>query len=293
MKLIRPFEISPFCRTIWINRQAKETWSDIIPQISQFVQELEVLSVTRGHRRCAWQTIAEDTLINMERKWAEMGLVTVLVRYVGNWKGFAHKHIDPKPGEKRNACVIVARDVKDAMRFRDAHDIGDNFAQGEELGYPACCSRFFCDTWKHGFYDPIWQAALNSEIIESETTPKLNRLRIRGHPYSNPAMRYIGLRVSFHICHSFSCPDTIKIADQRMGLAREINPNLAKLLEALLRMPQAWDCLNGIAIIRTPIFYVITSSVPCEKRHIVEIEGDFIPKEAEPGIDFPFNRIKR
>jgi len=216
-------------------------------------------------------------LPSFEKRCAEIDLVTLAVRYSAPFKGFAHKFHPAKGVDNNtNVPIIFAKELKDALNYRNAYEAGNHDAQGEFLGFPDCCRRFFNKAWP-GYYDPIWQI----------------KNRDKFHPYSNPLLRYVGLRISFHIPCSFHCDKTIELALQRMRLAREINSDLAKLLEALLSMPMSWDVKNGIAVIRTPIFYIITSSVPTTERHLVEIGGKFIPKESAKGICFPFKREEK
>jgi hypothetical protein len=108
------------------------------------------------------------------------------------------------------------------------------------------------------------------------------------HPYSIPIMRYIGIRVGFHIPCSFSCSDTIDIADQRLSIAQD--KDLVKLLIALLSMPMTWEVYKGVAIVKTPIFYILTQSIPTTEKYEIKIDGEFIPREAAKGIIFPFNK---
>lgn len=288
MELLKNFDMSPFCRTIWVSKKAKETWEKPFMELSQLIQELEIISVARDQRKCTWQTIREDTLTVRSREWADMGLITLPVRRVGNWRGFAHKHVEVKPGETANICVILSKSMEDAKRHHTAHETGDNNVQGELLGFPPCCRDFFCDVWPKNYIDPIWQAALNSEIVKRGD----RKLRIKAHAYSIAILRYIGLRVSFHIPCSFNCQPTIEIAEQRMKLAEEVRPGKVNILKSLLSMPMSWDCLKGIAMVRTPIFYIITSSAACIDRYVVEVEGDFIPDEAKPGLAYPFTEVK-
>jgi len=293
MELLKNIEVSPFCRTVWVSQEAKETWSRVISQISRFIQGLEVLSVEAGHRPVAWQTVGQQQLVNETKRWAEMGLVSLTIKFVRAFNGFAHKHEEPIPGDpSTNACVIVARNMADCLAFKRAFEKGDNVVQGQLLGFPTCCCEFFRDVWCKGYYDPIWQAATNTqEVVKQDGGIRHHRIRLKGHPFSNAILRYVGLRVSFHIPCSFDCEDTIRVAKERFELGSSINPDLMVLAESLLRMPMSWDVLKGLAVVRTPIAYFITSSVPCKERHIVEVEGDFIPKEAKVGCVYPFNQV--
>lgn len=274
MNLVKDFEIDPLLRIVWTSAKAREAWEQSIKDCANLVSELELLSVAEGQRQCGWQSIGIQQLPSFEKRCAELGLVTLVVRYSQSFQGFAHK-FQPAGNinNNTNVPVIFARKLKDALNFRNAYEAGNHDAQGEFLGFPDCCRRFFDRVWPD-YYDPIWQIKDKDKF----------------HCYSNPLLRYIGLRISFHIPCSFHCDKTIELALQRMRLAREINADLAKLLEALLSMPVEWDCLHGIAIIRTPIFYLIISSVPSNARHTVRMGGNFIPEESAKGICFPFKR---
>jgi hypothetical protein len=286
MKLIPGLDLAPSCRMAWLSEEARRVWAPIIPKVSSLVSELEVLSVAKGQRPCAWQTIGEDQFPRLAAEWAEMGLVSLPIKRVRNFTGFAHRHEEPVDGERASLCVIVSKTLADTLRFKTAFEKGDNDAQGELLGFPKCCREFFCATWAKGYFDPIWQAALNSK----HTTVGERYIRVEGHPFANPILRYAGLRVGFHIPHALDCPETIIVATERMKLAKANDPNLTKLLGALLSMPMSWDVYHGVAVVRTPIFDLIVPSVPAAERHVVELVSDppFMPRESVRGIGFPF-----
>lgn len=286
MKLIEGLDLAPSCRTVWLSEEARKAWAPIIPKLGAMVSNLEVSSVAAGHRPCAWQTIGEDQFPRLAAEWAELGLVSLPIKRVRNFNGFAHRHEEPRAGERASLCVIVSKTLTDTLRFKSAFEKGDNDAQGELLGFPKCCRTFFCETWAKGYFDPIWQAALNSR----HTIVGERHIRVQGHPFANPILRYAGLRVGFHIPHALDCPGTIAVATDRMRLAKATDPNLTKLLGALLSMPMSWDVYHGIAVVRTSIFYLVVPSVPAKERHVVELVSDpeFRPREAVRGISFPF-----
>jgi len=286
MKLIPGLDLPPSCRTVWVSEEARKTWAPVIPKVSAMVSELEVLSVAKGHRPCAWQTIAEDQFPRLAAAWAEMDLVSLPILRVRSFTGFAHRHETPRPGERASVCVIVAGSLKDALRFKAANASGDNDVQGELLGFPKCCRKFFDDAWAGGFFDPVWQAAMNTnhDIVGER------HIRVQGHPFANPILRYAGIRVGFHLPCAFDCRDTIAVAAERMDLAKATDPNLADILKGLLSMPMSWDVFHGVAVVRTPIFYLIVPSIPAAERHVVEVVStpQFIPKESAKGTGFPF-----
>lgn len=286
MKLIVGLDLGASCRMVWTSEEARKVWAPVLPKVGSLVSELEVLSVAAGHRPCAWQTIGEDQYPRMAAAWAEMGLVSLPMQRVRNFTGFAHRHEDPRPGERASICVIVARSLKDALRFKAAKDKGDNDVQGELLGFPKCCRKFFDDVWVKGYYDPIWQAAMNT----GHTIIGERHIRIEGHPFANPVLRYAGIRVGFHLPCAFDCQDTILVAAERMDLAWTTNRALADILQGLLSMPMSWDVYHGVAVVRTPIFYLVVPSVPAAERHVVEIVStpEFVPRESAKGTGFPF-----
>jgi hypothetical protein len=115
-------------------------------------------------------------------------------------------------------------------------------------------------------------------------------IRVQGHPFANPILRYAGIRVGFHLPCAFDCRDTIAVAAERMDLAKATDPNLADVLKGLLSMPMSWDVFHGVAVVRTPIFYLIVPSIPTVERYVVEVVStpQFIPKESAKGTGFPF-----
>jgi len=286
MKLIPGLDLPPSCRMVWVSEEARKVWAPVLPKVSSVVSELEVLSVAKGHRPCAWQTIAEDQFPRLAAAWAEMDLVSLPILRVRSFTGFAHRHETPRPGERASVCVIVAGSLKDALRFKAANASGDNDVQGELLGFPKCCRKFFDDAWAGGFFDPVWQAAMNTnhDIVGER------HIRVQGHPFANPILRYAGIRVGFHLPCAFDCRDTIAVAAERMDLAKATDPNLADILKGLLSMPMSWDVFHGVAVVRTPIFYLIVPSIPAAERHVVEVVStpQFIPKESAKGTGFPF-----
>lgn len=279
MKLITDFNISSMSRTIWLTKKAREVWEKPIRDITQLVQELEILSVSEGHRLCSWQTISSTQVLEQTRKWADLGLVALPVKEVASFQGFAHKHEPVAPGGPKSVCFVVSQSIKSCLEYQKAFESGDNVAQGRLLGFPECCCKFFEESWKGGYFDPMWQAARRSMVIENGK----RFIKVAAHPHSNPLLRYAGVRVGFHIPCSFNCQETVRVASTRMELARKRDESLTVLLEALLQMPMKWDVLHGLAVIKTPIFYLVVQSVPTTERYVVEVAGSFVPQEAENG----------
>ena len=260
MRLIKKLNLNPFLRVIWMNQIARDTWEIPIQKISNLVHNLEFLSVQKDQRACATTTISARELVNFTSRFPD--LIFKPIRLTKKFSGFAHKHEDPGSEDKDFYIhLAVSKKLESLNKFYEAYNGGDHDTQGELLGFPKCCRDFFAKVWKKGYIDPILQMA-------DKENP---------HPYCNPLLRYIGIRVGFHIPCSFHCRETIKVARERLLLTEE--NELTKLMEALLSMPMEWDCFHGIAQIKTPLFWIITSSTPTQVRHIVKIEGNFKPRE--------------
>lgn len=288
MELLPNFNLDGFCRQIWLNKRAKEKWSSVLPEAASLLQSLEVESVVRGQRPCSWQTIGEEDHPRFQREWTSKGLVSAIIRRVGQFQGFTNQHYPVREGEPALVCCILSKSVDDLEAFRKAVVEEDDYAQGILLGYPECCCRFFRDVWLKGYHDPIWQAALNSSV----TCEDSHYIRMRTHEFSNPVLRFLGIRLAFHIPCSFDCQKTIEIAKERLEMARETNPELAEKIVQLLGMPASWDCYHGIAMVRTPMVYAVVPSCGSVERFVIDFEGDYIPPEAERGLVYPNILVK-
>ena len=172
-----------------------------------------------------------------------------------------------------------------AQEFKEAHFKGDHIKQGGFLEFPLCCREFFNEHWSKGYIDPIWQMVHPDKFVLIENNTLFYEVE-DCHPFSNPLLRYAGIRVGFHIPCSFNCPETIQIAEQRLTLMKEDDK---KLLIALLSMPMSWDCYHGTAIIKTPLFQIVMQSNPCTERFVVKVKGKFMPRETPEGTEFPYN----
>ena len=288
MELLPDFDLDGFRREIWLNRRAKEEWGSVLLEAASLLQDMEVESVARGQRPCSWQTIGEEDYPRFQREWESKGLVSAVIRRVGQFEGFTNKHYPVREGEPAMVCCILSKSMSDLEAFKKAVEEQDDYTQGILLGYPECCCRFFRGVWFKGYHDPIWQAALNSSVIHRDS----HYIRMRPHELSNPILRFLGIRIAFHIPCSFDCQKTIEIAKERLEMTKGFNPGLVEKIMQLLRMPMSWDCYHGIALIRTPIIYAVVPSCGSVERFVVEFEGDYIPPEAEEGLVYPNNLIK-
>lgn len=250
---------------IFKNPEAEKNWKGIINDLGKKVQDLELLSVVKDQRPCAWQTIRESQLFDYIKKCSNMGLTVYPIKRVGSWSGFIHYTPQPEKGKDNNIYCIISKNPEYANKFRIAHETGDHITQGEMLGFPKCCTEKFTEWWAEGYYDPVYQSYNNSK---------------EAHPLSNPLLRYINIRVGFHIPCSFDCAETIKTGRQRISLMDTQN---RKLLLFLLCLDVHWTCLHGIAEIETDLFKIITTTVPTNTRYEINLKGLIKPKEVWDG----------
>lgn len=287
MILIPGFSPRPSCRTIWLSSAAREAWERPLADAARACEAIELEAVRSGQRACATLTTDPEGLIDFASRNPDLRLLPL--RKTARFLGFSHRHEDPKPCEPYFMYSVIARDTADLLRFKAAFAAGDNVAQGSLLGFPECCGKFFEQIWPLGYFDPIWQAAeadhdkgrAKAAMIHLYVPEGPNPGRIitldAAHPYANPLLRYIGIRVSFHIPCSFSCAETAATGERRISL---LVPEQRAVVEALLSMPMEWDVLHGIAVIKTPIFWIVTSSVPTTSRYRVRVKGTWTPREA-------------
>lgn len=289
MELIKNLAVPPFQRVIWANQKARQVWEPQIRRISERVQELEILSVAHDQRPCAWQTFQVRNFPAMTKKIIDLGLSIYPIQLCGSWgQGFIHytpalRDDDPNP----QASCIVTKSPDLANEFWKAYNRGDHITQGKLLGFPECCTKFFNEQWARGYFDPIWQMVEPIADTPTEMTFWNERPDDRWHSllFSNPILRYIGIRVGFHIPCRFDCSETQEIARKRIELLSEGDQIV---LISLLRMPMTWSVYRGIAIVKTPIFTLLTQSVPSLNAHTITIRGDFYPVETQPGSCFPY-----
>ena len=264
MELIEVEKSQTPLRIIWKNEGARDNWERVIQTLSNDIQELELISVAKDQRPCAWRTVRETELVNLSEKCRELGLMVFPVRRVGIWEGFVHFTPQPDPNRISNVYCVIAKDMRNANGFIEAHKKQDHEKQGAFLGFPSCCTNSFASNWANGFFDPMWQAHYFTMERGLKTSP-----------YVNPLLRYIGIRGSFHIPCSFHCNYTKTVSKQRLNLLPE---NKKKLVLKLLSMDMEWSCLNGIGIVDTPIFKIVTGTVPTKIKYQFKVSGSFKPK---------------
>jgi hypothetical protein len=257
-------------RLIWLNQKARNKWEGVISHIANVCQDLEFESVVSNQRDCGTITADPAQIFEYQKKYPH--LIFRQIRKVKKFHGFSHQHQNPGPDDPYYIHYVYSLSNGNAKEFENAYNRGDHDFQGLLLGFPECCRKFFKNIWPK-YPDPIYQmGGLESYEKNKKRTKYL-------HPLANPLLRYLNIRTSFHIPCSFDCDKSILKAENKLELMK---PDDQKILSALLSMPMTWDCYHGIAIIKTPIFWITIGSNMTKEKYIVEYNGEFIPREMEP-----------
>jgi hypothetical protein len=290
-------------RTQFASLTSKQVWEEKIRKGSHLYPALEYLTVKHEVRPCMIaHGVDPNSLDDYMRKLSRDGLLVVPVakEAAQNGAGFGHVQGAYTGGPFTYRCVVT-KSIDLADQFADAHNRGDDLAIGKLLGFPERSSIFFDEVWKKGYFDPIWQQAENTTEPETlknrrdfedpmgNVEKKLIRFKSSDENWKIlSTFRYIGIRVISHFAHSFDDKESIQVADNWIQLAKDLNLlGLQETME-ILQLPFEWNCLKGFAEINTPVFKIVTSSVPCYPNHIIQQESDFYPAEAPNGIQFPW-----
>ena len=244
-------DLEPFTDLAWRSKENREIWSQRFPRMSKVYRDAEIETFIRGMRKVYVWHLNPDNL----EKDLEFFNANDLVFYPQTrskiYEGFSHKHISPKPGDPQFVYgVLVRHRDKDLGKdFVEASKSGNHQRIGELLKYPKCCRTFFKKVWPSSV-DPIWEAVGS----------KKNSVETRIHPYCNQTLRYFGFRITPHLPCSVTCRETILMGSKWFQIMQGLDKEAAYWLKELLSLPSEWSCLNGIAIVKTPLFIGITNS---------------------------------
>lgn len=305
MKLIKDFRAPTFTRVTYHSKEAQEYWSRLMTLASQYAQTAELVTVAEEIRDCGTTHIPNINGDRVYRKLADLGLKWRRLRKVGSSTGFSHRaHPPVKEGDSNFSWFSVVSKKEECLdEFADAIEKGNHIMIGDFLGYPSCCTSWFSRVWPK-FCDPIWQIAENTPGAKKAEWPfehkyPIKVLKVKGHPYTNPMMRYSNVRMMFHLPCSFQCEETIKRAEKWFEVLKELDENAARATGYLLSLPLAWDCCHGYLKVVNPPFSVHAGSVECAYRHVIWWEPSpcFLPDEDIPGAVsgtvYPFMRPVR
>lgn len=291
MDLIPDMDMPPFVRVAWVSNEAKEHWEPVLERASRFYDIMEKLSVYEGVRNLMTASLYPEQVPDTINEIAPLGLLFAPIIRVGEYDGFAHYHPPVEEGKPWHYYGPLGR-PEHVTEFIKADQIGDHVRMGELLGFPSCCTAFFQEEWVQGYNDPIWQIAMNTP--EKDVLLRDEKfIRLKAYPEVLSLLRYNGPRFTFHIPCSTTCESSKKIADDWVAVARQHGyDEEVEALYEVLSWPMEWSVLHGIAEIKTPVFKVVTNSVPSKEKYTVQIEGTRYPEHAARGLNFPFREPK-
>lgn len=278
------------------NQSSKEKWEGKILRASKTYPQMEVLTVQHGVRECMIShQVRPENLGLLINQMAQKGLVTIPITKEGVGGGF---HTASSPGRDYGYRLAISKTIEGAERLVHAHLKKDEVEIGRLLGFPEESCEFFKNIWEAGYFDPIWQQAMNSHEYHTENSGVSVGLSVPVNTITldmpskykviSSAFRYIGVRILSHMPKSFCDEPSLEVANKWVETARYLKVEGIEDNIDILNLPYSWDCLKGVAIVSTPVFKFSTESVPCYPKHVVNVTSDYYPEEAPKGVRFPW-----
>lgn len=265
------FSLPEFTRIVWASDKAKKLWQPRIDAINRMWPKIERATVVSRMRQGGIANVTPEGLLEIQEYCFENDLTYSILSQVASVETYSSASQPIRAGKPWNYRVYYGVGARYFLEYWKA---SDDEAIGDYLGYPQCCSEFFHLHWTKG----NWRD-LTSLMFQSQG-------RADGPYQCNILLRHLGVRPVFHLPCSFTCDNTVRLANnilayQTMGYDRE----MAWLIE-ILSWPIKWSSLHGVAIVTTPIVKVIYSTDPVAEK--VEIVRDGIyPEGGVSGHEFP------
>lgn len=297
--LTHSLDVLPFSRLVWNSEAARAKWEPVIGAVASLHDRAEYEMVRLGKRKCGTLHLAPHNFHVLIERLEKDGMVWLPIQWSKNYSGFAHYHLPTTVGDPNSSCYgVMARNLEDAEAFRTASAYNgrnagkvDHEVIGELLGFPPCCAKFFVEEWANGFFDPVWQSAVKGNGV----TVGDRTLEVEGNVFTNQMLRYFGFRITSHFPCSLNCEATKEVGEVWLDVMKKMDADLADLLVEILEMPLVWSCLHGIAIVETPIFTIITNSLPTKESWTVMYNAPGKPKASAEliplGSDVDYDKL--
>ena len=266
-----------FTRSIWVSDRAASEWEDKIKRIAATWRRLEWRTVVKGVRKSALMWLSASELESLRSALGQVNMGVSVLQVL------KHRHPNADDGIVFRVAVGTPKALKS---FRSAWVKKDHDAIGELLGYPRCCRAAFDSEYLQlGHQDSTWQSAGGCGKSDGES----HALEVKGPPQVNALLAKIGVRLIPHLPCSFSCEESLRLAQQfqRVADTAEEKESIETALE-MLTWPMAWSAVNGIAEIKTPIMKVNYGTDRVPQRRSVQYLGERYPEAAASGLQFPF-----
>lgn len=270
MELIQGLDIHPFTKIYWKRRN--DRLLSLVTRASHIYHEAEYETVKRRLRKCSTHHITPDGFEDEIERITSDGLFWIPIARSKHYEGFSHKHFHTHRADpERTVYGTLSWKLDHAKQFKEASNNGCNHIKiAGLLGYPDCCAKFFAKVWKQGYYDPIWQAAENTEGAKREG----NTIQLSTNGYANESMRYFGLRIVPQLTCNFKCKESEKQGKIFLEVMRELDNEAADFLFEHLKEEMTWSVLHGIGQVETEDFVGITNSMPTGERFTVKLHKE-------------------
>ncbi len=260
-------------RIMWQDKQTRDEWEPRLSAVQRLGYQLELESVARGLRRITTVNVPPQTFELEIERFNDKKLIFVPIKRVKKYQGFAHRH-NETDGNDPDSYVfgVVCKELTHGRMAKSLLIAGDHRSFGEMLGYPECCREFFHREFvQNGIPDLPWCQGLNTPAVEHTDTYR----KIQGSAYLNMMLRYWSVRLAPHLPCSYRCASSVAwVESVWLPLAQSIDAVAADDLLRLLSMPTQFDVNKGVAIITTPLFKGVASSIPCAIRHVLDFSTE-------------------
>lgn len=267
-------ELEPFTQTCWWKGVNARQWNKRLREASKLAGVAEIASVLVGMRRVYVMHVHSNDFMESYNTLRMNNMSFFPVNESGSYSGFSHRHLPRMPNKPYHVYGAAVRndDLEAGELFVEYSNSEPTNHEGiglELLGYPDCCVNFFKENWGKVSLDPVYEAAINTKNAEVED----GIVTVEAHPFSNPMLRYFGLRITPHLPHSLECEKSIEWGYEWYELMKRTNLRAAEWAVEILSMPSRWDCYRGVAIIDTPLFKGVTNSDQALHKKLVINKG--------------------
>ncbi|MEW6529457.1 MAG: class I SAM-dependent methyltransferase [Thermodesulfobacteriota bacterium] len=275
------YRFKEFTRHHWANDDAKAVWEPRIRDVCACLSELEWRSILEGIRTCALKIVRPDELQSLSSLLASYGLTATPLQKIAAGNLYAVSRSAPREGEPFNYWCVIGR-ASDVQCVEHAHSSNDAETIGRYLGYPTCCTTFYRKFRAgEGFIDTTWPMAQNTteKRVISPT-----HVEVTEASSSNILLRWLGIRIVFHLPCSFDCSPTVELAEKLIKLARAARFHQEMdWLEEMLSWHVEWSALYGLAEIATPVGTIFTVTDATAEKYRVTYKGS--NPQAKVGTD--------
>lgn len=281
------FRLPEFTRHAWVGDTARAEWEPRIARVVTAWRATEWLSVIAGLREAALLVLGDEELPTVAKRVAAAGFAVAPVDRIPASDAYVSARTEPAPNTPTMARVVITR-PEHVDAFRSAWECGDQLTVGRLLGYPACCSRFFKETWvDQRFVDTTWPSAARTAEVDSDVT----EIDLGGPPEANVLLRWLGVRSVPHLPCRFDCAPSLALAHELLRVGREsgYGDEMDDLI-SILGWPIQWTALHGIAEIKTPVVRISATTDATAVKYTVRWRGQTFPRHGARGLVFPYSR---